>query len=80
MINKPPPFKGLNIGIPIITPIKGRGFMNQGSTLGIQVPNSYTLNPKPVRTTLLLPKTHVPNYWVLGPSGVTITATVTSCL
>ena len=25
-----PPFKGLNVGIPIIIPIKGRGFMNHG--------------------------------------------------
>ena len=33
MINKPTPFKGLNIRIPIIIPIKGRGFINQGSTL-----------------------------------------------
>ena len=33
MISKPPPVRGLNIRIPIITPIKGRGFMNQGSTL-----------------------------------------------
>ena len=34
MINNPPPFKGLNdIRIPIITQIKGRGFINQGSTL-----------------------------------------------
>ena len=31
MINKPPPFKGLPIRIPIIIPIKGRGFINQGS-------------------------------------------------
>ena len=30
MINKPPPFKGLNIRIPIIIPIKGSGFINQG--------------------------------------------------
>ena len=30
MINKPPPFKGLNIRIPIIIPIKGRGFVNHG--------------------------------------------------
>ena len=35
MINKPPGFKGLNVGIPIIIPIKGRGFINQGSTLFI---------------------------------------------
>ena len=35
MINKPPPFKGINIGIPIIIPIKGRGFINHGSGLGI---------------------------------------------
>ena len=32
MINKPPPFKGLNI-ITIIIPIEGRGFMNLGSGL-----------------------------------------------
>ena len=29
----PPPFKGLNIRIHIIIPTKGRGCMNQGSTL-----------------------------------------------
>ena len=33
MINKPPPFKGLSTRIPIIIPIKGRGFINKGSTL-----------------------------------------------
>ena len=33
MINKPLPFKDLNIGIPIITPIKERGFINHGSGL-----------------------------------------------
>ena len=37
MINKPPPFKGLNIGLNIrilsMIPIKGRGCINQGSTL-----------------------------------------------
>ena len=33
MINKPPPFKGLNIRIPITIPIKGRGLINQGSGL-----------------------------------------------
>ena len=33
-INKPPPFKGPNIRIPSIIPIKGRGFINQGSRLG----------------------------------------------
>ena len=31
MINKLPPFKGLNIKIPNIIPIKGRGFTNQES-------------------------------------------------
>ena len=41
MINKPPPFKGLNIRIPIIVPVQGRGFVNQGST--------FTLNPKPLK-------------------------------
>ena len=35
MINKSAPFKGLNIRIPIFIPIKGRGFINQGSTLHV---------------------------------------------
>ena len=39
MINKPPPFKGLNIRIPIIIPIKGRGFINHGSGLRDKAPN-----------------------------------------
>ena len=30
MINKPPPFKGLNIRILNIIPIEGRGFINHG--------------------------------------------------
>ena len=30
MIDEPPPFKGLNFRIPIITRIKRRGFINQG--------------------------------------------------
>ena len=42
MINKPPPFEGLNTGIPIIIPIRGRGFINQGSGLTL---NPKTLNP-----------------------------------
>ena len=33
MINKPPPFTGLKIRIPIIIPIKGRGFINHGFRL-----------------------------------------------
>ena len=33
MINKPLPLKGLNIRIPIIISIEGRGLINQGSTL-----------------------------------------------
>ena len=40
MINKPPPFTGLNIRIPIIIPTKGEGFMNHGFTftcLGFRV-------------------------------------------
>ena len=35
VIDKPPPFKGLNIRILIIIPIKGRGLINQESTLGV---------------------------------------------
>ena len=33
MINESPPFKGLHIRIPIIIPVKGKGFINQGSGL-----------------------------------------------
>ena len=33
MINEPPPFKCLDIRIPFITPVKGRGFIDQGSGL-----------------------------------------------
>ena len=33
MTNKPPLSKGLHVRIPIIIPIKGRGFINKGSTL-----------------------------------------------
>ena len=36
MINKHPSFEGLDIRIPIIIPIRGRGFVNQGSTLGFR--------------------------------------------
>ena len=41
MINKPPPFKGLTLRIPITIPIKGGGFINRGSTLGFR--EVYTL-------------------------------------
>ena len=41
MINKPPPFKGLNIRIPIIIPMKGKGLLVRG--LGLRVPS-----PKPL--------------------------------
>ena len=34
-IDKPPPFTGLNIRIPIIIPVKGSGFIDQGSWLGL---------------------------------------------
>ena len=30
MMNKPPPFEGLNMRIPSIIPMKGRGLINQG--------------------------------------------------
>ena len=31
-MSKPPPVKGLDIGIPMITPMKGKGFINERST------------------------------------------------
>ena len=45
MIHKPPPFYGLNIRIPILLPIKGRGFIEQGSTLEWR--GGDATNPKP---------------------------------
>ena len=35
MIKKLPPFKGLKMRIPIITPRKGRKFINHGCGLGL---------------------------------------------
>ena len=35
MNNKPPPFKGVNIGIPMIMPIEARGFIDPGSGLSL---------------------------------------------
>ena len=47
MIDKPPPFEGLNISIPIMIPIKGRGFVNQGfGFLGVMVLHVPHLQPK----------------------------------
>ena len=37
MINKSLPSKGINIRIPIIIPVKGRAFINQGSGVGFRV-------------------------------------------
>ena len=37
LIHKPPPFKDLNIRIPIMIPIKSRGLINQKSTLAVAV-------------------------------------------
>ena len=37
MINNPLPFKGLNVRIPIVIPIEGRGLVNHGTTLGFRV-------------------------------------------
>ena len=48
MINKPPPLEGLNIRIPNIIPIKGRGSINQGSGLcswGIPGPRELAKQP-----------------------------------
>ena len=60
MINKPPPFKGLNIRIPIVTPIKGKGFINQGSGLLRFVPWSCR-SPSPQVPS----KGHIP--WIKDP-------------
>ena len=37
VMNKPPPFQGLNIRIHALIPIKRKGFINQGSTFGFRV-------------------------------------------
>ena len=36
MMNKSPPSKGINTRIPIIIPVKGRAFINQGSGVGLE--------------------------------------------
>ena len=45
MIDKP----GLNIRIPIVIPTKGRGFINQGSTLGYLQAFEFALGKKQLR-------------------------------
>ena len=47
MIDNPPLFKGLKIKIPILVPIKIRGFSNQGSTLSCPVIPRYVI-PRPI--------------------------------
>ena len=42
MIDKPLPYKGLTIRIPIIIPVKGRGFVNQGSGVILAVAHIIT--------------------------------------
>ena len=46
MMNNPPPFKGLNIRIPSTIPIKGRGVINHGSTLGFIPKRTEFLKPE----------------------------------
>ena len=60
MINKHPPFKGLNIRIPTIIPIKVRGVIEQGSTLKlsshwflVREKELCALNPKPLTCSCL---------------------------
>ena len=54
MINKPPPFQGLSIRIPIIIPIKGRGFINRGSGLiYIEASSQIVFTPAPKTRTSL---------------------------
>ena len=65
-MNKPPPCKAPNIRIPIIIPIKGRGFIiipikgrgfiNQGSTLGLQLGPTTFLRQDPCCLEALLQK------------------------
>ena len=40
MITKPPPFKGLNIPIPIRIPIMGKGVSHQASGISQKEPSS----------------------------------------
>ena len=43
MMNKLPPFKGVNIWIPILVPITGRGLISQGLGDGLGLRNSGAL-------------------------------------
>ena len=46
MMNNPPPLQGLNIRIPSTIPIKGRGVINHGSTLGFTPTRTEFLKPE----------------------------------
>ena len=52
-MNKPLPFKDLNIVIPIIVPIKGVGFINQGSTLTLQRKQKHVANVAAAHASIL---------------------------
>ena len=70
MINKPPPFKGLDSRIPIIIPTKGRGFIHQGSTLNCKALDAKSYFPSFAQ----FPSLHVPDDVasrpVLGDLGI----------
>ena len=70
MIKKKPPFEGLNIEIPIIIHIEGRGLLIRG--LGCLIIIYFPKNTK--KNTCQLFKTQlvarVVHHWVLGPWGI----------
>ena len=47
MINKHPPFKGLNVRIPSIIPMKGRGVVYQGFGLRPKLACKVKAGPRP---------------------------------
>ena len=61
MINKPPPFRDLNIRIPNIMPIKERVFINHGSGLWFTVGSRTDLYPEHRRAVLFARDIVMPN-------------------
>ena len=60
MINKPPPFKGLNIRIPIQSPIKGEGgFIHQGSGLPTKLEDLYWVAVKELKFSYYIGETRL---------------------
>ena len=77
MSNKPTPCKGLNIRIPTIIPMKGRGFIHHAPTLA---PNKKPANPEQQDVCMMLARNLGVRSWAFWSSGVALEGSGASCV